>query len=216
MTDLFLIRHAESYGNLVVQAQTLSESDGGLTDLGCEQARRLAERLARTLQPDVLYSSPTSRALQTAQSIGAAIGLPVHTHAQLVELRLLKSIEGLTSEAAREGWLRARRTPDEPAFPGGESFRQLQTRAAAAIDDILQAHPGKRIAVVTHGGLIEALFFDFLCTPLDHTLEAFIQIDYTAVFHWRRFQIDGTRGWQLIAANDTRHLGELYARGQSE
>jgi len=72
MTELLLIRHGESEGN----AGTSTDPDCSLTDLGRQQARGLAERLARLdLSGFVGLTSPYRRAVQTAREITDATGL---------------------------------------------------------------------------------------------------------------------------------------------
>ncbi len=70
--DLYLVRHAQSRNN--AQPVELRVEDPALTDLGHEQARRLAERVTR-LRLTKLFTSPFRRALQTAEHVRLATGL---------------------------------------------------------------------------------------------------------------------------------------------
>lgn len=99
--ELYLIRHAQSQNNAVANAgrnrldpnagRHLSSADASLTDVGQDQARRVAEHLKKSVDKtdvrdgvadegtghgiDRLYCSPMLRALQTTESIGKALGL---------------------------------------------------------------------------------------------------------------------------------------------
>lgn len=77
VTEIWLVRHADCYQNLV---ETL---DPPLSRLGREQSTRLAERVRRA-QPDAVYSSPYRRAMETAK----AISDDVHVDERLVEMAL--------------------------------------------------------------------------------------------------------------------------------
>ena len=54
--------------------------------------------------------------------------------------------------------------------PGGESFRQFYQRSADAVEEIADKHPGSRIALVTHGGVLGAIFRYVLKLDLDADL----------------------------------------------
>ena len=73
MTELLLIRHGESEGNI----GRSSDPDCSLSELGLEQAQKLAHRLSRyDLGDFVALTSPYRRAVQTAEILSPAIGLP--------------------------------------------------------------------------------------------------------------------------------------------
>lgn len=101
---LLIIRHAESANNRIAinldydDYMRTRSPDPGITELGSEQARRLAEHLAGEPPPGApagakgrygithLYVSPMLRTLQTAAPLAAALGLPatlwvdIHEH----------------------------------------------------------------------------------------------------------------------------------------
>src|SRR5437870_6613326 len=83
-TRLYLVRHAQSQGNT---GEDLTTGDPELTEVGWEQARRLAERLARQ-RIDAIYASPFRRTQQTAHAIAEASGLKVRTKEDLREVSL--------------------------------------------------------------------------------------------------------------------------------
>src|SRR5690606_25690741 len=83
--QLYLIRHGQSYVNL--KEWTNGFTDEGLTDLGQEQAKRLARWLKETLpNVDHLYASTMKRARETAQSVADAYGCTIHFDDRLREI----------------------------------------------------------------------------------------------------------------------------------
>lgn len=210
MTNIYLIRHAQQFSVHNDQGLLLADHEDGLTEKGHAQARRVAERVANDIQPDVLYCSPLLRARQTARHVSDATGLPLNIDPNLAELRL-NCPPDVSAAAEFDGWVRARRYPYTPAFPGGEALADLQRRAAQAFDQITQTHWGKAIVVVTHGGLIEMVFYYLLGIPIEHNLVSFVHCDHTSLFHWRwlEFKDIHLSGWDLMTTNDTRHLDVL-------
>jgi broad specificity phosphatase PhoE len=210
MTHLYLIRHAQQFSAHNDQGLLLADSEDGLTEKGHAQARRLAERVLNEIQPDALYSSPLLRARQTARHVGDATGLPLNVDPNLAELRLNCPADA-SAAVEFDGWVRARRYPYTPAFPGGEALADLQRRGAYAFDQIAQTHWGKSVVAITHGGLIEMVFFQLLGIPIEHNLVSFVHCDHTGLFHWRWLEIADIHvsGWDLLTSNDIHHLDGL-------
>lgn len=152
-TRLYLIRHAQSQAN---RGETLDLADPPLTEVGQEQARRLGERLARQ-GIDAIYSSPLRRALETAEAIARATGLPMKVLADLREVAL-----GDVGDVAKITWQQARAVKERilaegswDAFPGSEGSEAVRRRVVAAFHQIIGGCPGMRVAVVTHAGVIQ-------------------------------------------------------------
>jgi broad specificity phosphatase PhoE len=158
----------------------------------------------------VLYSSPLLRARQTARHVSDATGLPLNIDPNLAELHL-NCPPDVPTAVEYNGWVRARRYPYTPAFPGGEALADLQRRGAQAFDQITQTHWGKPIVVITHGGLIEMVFYYLLGIPIERNLVSFVHCDHTGLFHWHWLEINGLNitGWDLLTSNDTHHLDGL-------
>lgn len=205
MTHLYLIRHGCQLSADAPDDQWIPEDQDVLTERGHDQAKRLGLYLATRLKPNRLYASPIARARQTAEAVSAATDLPIQFDDRLREIHLNLPPD-LTLNQIMDVWLATRRQVDRAVFAGGESFSDLQCRAAQAIDDIVATHPKEKVAIVSHGGVIETLFFHFLGLPIERNLQVFVNIHHTGVFHWRRFAFREYSGWELLAANDTRHL----------
>ena len=111
-TELYLIRHGESVPNVTPIIGGM-RGDEGLTDRGREQARLLEERLrTEDLRADQLYASTLPRALETAEYVARALGLPVQKDDALHELRP-GDADGLTVDEWRE-----RYWPEPPGANG--------------------------------------------------------------------------------------------------
>lgn len=155
-TTVILVRHAESTWNADNRWQ--GQADPPLSEAGREQARLVAERL-RTQPVSALYSSDLSRALETAAVIGQALGLLARPEPRLREIDL-GSWAGLTRQEIAERYpeeFRAWSEHKPVRAGGGETFLEMQARLEGILREIVAAHPGEAVAVVTHGGAITAL-----------------------------------------------------------
>ena len=149
---LLIIRHGETPLNV---SRVLQPADTPLSANGLAQAAALAQRLAGDveLRPTALVSSDLPRALQTAQAIAAACGLPLITSPLLHE-RNFGDLRGLPYDTLGFDPL----TRDE-APVNGESTAQFSARCAAAFAWVLAQQaalgdPHTRLAVVSHGLVI--------------------------------------------------------------
>lgn len=145
MTELCLIRHGETEWNL--KGLTQGSTDIPLNELGREQARLTGAHLTGE-RWDALYASDLSRARETAAIIGGEVGLPAPvTDARLRE-RGFGEAEGLGVD------VRKSRYTDSSSIPGAEPWAQVSERGIEALEEIVRKHDGRRLIVVSHGGLI--------------------------------------------------------------
>lgn len=112
-------------------------ADPPLSTIGREQARRLAKRL-KNRQPTAVYSSPLRRATETAQAIEGDFTLDE----RLVEMAL---------EISEDGSLEFKEAHDSAA-----------QRMRAVIDDVVRAHEGGHVILVTHAASIVACLTDVM------------------------------------------------------
>jgi probable phosphoglycerate mutase len=167
-TRVFVLRHGQSEGN-VAQVWTSSLEGYPLTERGREQARAAGERLTDR-GVTAIYASPLPRAQQTAEQVGAVLGIPVATLAGVHELDVGvhegEHDDNVAPVALRvfSAWWR-----DEDltaGFPGGETGQQIVDRMRAALDSVADRHEGETIVVVSHGGAM-AVGIQWLCDNLD-------------------------------------------------
>jgi len=165
-THLTVIRHGETLWNTEGRQQGHLNSD--LSELGLRQARAVADALAGE-HFDALYSSDLGRAVQTAETIAQRSGLDVITDARLRE-RHLGIMQGLTiaefQQKHPEEHTRFRAGDPDYALPHGESSRQRHDRNVACLNDVVQRHPGQRLLIVAHGGVLDSLFRHTLGIPI--------------------------------------------------
>lgn len=149
-------RHASTAWNREKRFQ--GSSDVPLDDGGLQQAESAARELAK-LEPTVLVTSDSQRAMQTATPLCRRLEIEPIVDARLQEADL-GEWEGLTREQVAE------RFPDEYAAwrrgtdiarGGGETYRQVAERGAAAMSDALTGlDEGQTLVAVTHGSMARA------------------------------------------------------------
>jgi probable phosphoglycerate mutase len=169
---ILLARHGETDDN-VPPLRFQGQRDTPLNARGREQARELAERVA-ALDPPVaaLWSSDLSRARETAEIVGARLGLAPRLDARLREGWRGEWEGFLFDEIAASDPERyaAWRNPGGEIgfqFPGGETLAQQQARVLECLREI-GAGPLPALAVC-HGGSIRTM----LCARDPRGLAAF-------------------------------------------
>ncbi len=164
---LFLVRHGETEWNAAGRIQGHSESD--LTDRGRAEAAAAADALSiRRLA--AVYTSPSSRALDTARAIADRHELAPITEPRLKEMNF-GELEGLTWEEIGERYPEAqnaiRGSDPNYVIPGGENRVQLIERGMAAMNDIAERHRNETVCAVSHGGTIGWFAREVLGIPHD-------------------------------------------------
>lgn len=169
-TSLILIRHGETSWNAERRLQ--GHIDIALNAEGERQAAALGEALGCE-RIDLVAASDLRRAHQTAQAVAARHGLPVQLAPALRE-RCYGAFEGLLYAEIEQ------RFPDQfaawqgrdidaimpPGARRAESFRQFYARSVGALMAFAQAHRGKTLVLVAHGGVLECAYRSALGLPL--------------------------------------------------
>ncbi|MEY2448240.1 MAG: hypothetical protein QOH79_1716 [Acidimicrobiaceae bacterium] len=172
--ELLLIRHALP---VRIEGEEGTAADPALAELGHEQADALAAYLAGE-RIDVLYTSPLRRAVQTAEPVAAQLGLEVIVDEELAEFdrhsHFYIPIEELKQEKD-ERWddlVEGRWGVDGEVDP--TTFKDV---VVEAMERVIKANPGKTVAIVCHGGVINAYFAHLL--HLDFPM--FFEPAYTSI-----------------------------------
>jgi probable phosphoglycerate mutase len=172
--ELLLIRHALP---VRIEGEEGTAADPALAELGHEQADALAAYLAGE-RIDVLYTSPLRRAVQTAEPVAAQLGLEVIVDEELAEFdrhsHFYIPIEELKQEKD-ERWddlVEGRWGVDGEVDP--TTFKDV---VVEAMERVIRANPGKTVAIVCHGGVINAYFAHLL--HLDFPM--FFEPAYTSI-----------------------------------
>ncbi len=169
MGKIYLIRHGQTAANSEKKLQ--GRMDTPLNAAGLEQAGKLAAWFS-AIPLDALYCSTLRRARMTAAPLAAACSLPVHCLAELQEASF-GLWEGLSYAEINGRWAEQMRLfltrPGDCVPPQGETFLDVQRRAGAALQAILQAQgDAANIAIVSHGGVIRVLICLLLEIPLNN------------------------------------------------
>ena len=167
MTEFIFIRHGETDWNR--QQRFQGQIDVPLNEAGHLQAARLAERLAAE-RADVLVCSDLLRARQTAAPLAEAWAMEPAADAGLRE-QSFGVLDGLDVPTIKqrhpELWAQWLEQRADFQLPGGESLQQFHRRVLAATGALAERHAGARIAVVTHGGVLDMLWRTAKALPLD-------------------------------------------------
>ncbi len=166
-TQIILIRHGETEWNSQKRMQGHSNSD--LSSVGQAQIQALGKWM-KNVPFDLIYSSDSLRAKQTAEAITQFSGHELQFDQRLRE-KNLGVFEGLTSEEARqrhpEVFRLFKTAGSKYVIDEGESTQQLQDRALEIVNEILIKHPEERVLLLTHGGFIRVVMKHSLGLSID-------------------------------------------------
>jgi broad specificity phosphatase PhoE len=161
-TRVFLVRHGATI--LTAEDRFAGATDVPLSDEGRIQAARLSLRLQG--EPvSAVYASPMGRTIETASILAKPHGLEVLPRDGLREIdhghweqKTRGEVDQQFPEEARE-W---DKDPYTFAPSGGESGLAVTARALPALIEIVRAHPGGNILVVSHKATIRLLLSSLL------------------------------------------------------
>ncbi|MDP6127784.1 MAG: histidine phosphatase family protein [Dehalococcoidales bacterium] len=147
MKKIILARHGETAWN--VEEIFRGRIDVELNETGRRQAQLLAGHLL-DINIEAVYSSPLSRALETAEAIAGRRRLEVDVSAGLMDLDF-GEWQGLSRRevaerypALHEEWLNH---PERVRFPAGGSLSAVRERATGLIDELIGKHTGTLVLV---------------------------------------------------------------------
>jgi probable phosphoglycerate mutase len=193
--ELLLIRHALPVRRELV----VGAADPGLSPAGRAQTEHLADYLAAE-QFDAFYCSPLRRAVETGAPVAARHGLePVvvddvaewdRMSPEYVPVEELKAADDPRWRALVEG-----------VWTSDEGPAQFRARVLRAIEHIVDSHPGGRIGIVCHGGVINTYLAAVL--GLDPARPGFFYPNYTSI---HRVMAASTGERSIVTINETSHL----------
>lgn len=203
VTTLYLIRHGETEGSEIQRYK--GSIDIPLSDNGKKQMEQLAKYLSGTSVnrgedtkefnprrssclrfsgPDIsaVYCSDLSRAIKSAEKIAEPYSLnPIIVPA--LRERNFGEWEGMSFDEIRrkypyefDSWAG---NPLRFSPISGESTTEVKERTMKALDDIIAAHNGQSIALISHGGVIRIILCQILGIPLENIFR--IEQDYSAL-----------------------------------
>ena len=198
---LYLIRHCQTGSNKQHLFQGRIDTD--INEEGARQLDLLAERF-RDIPLDAVYSSPLLRARRTAEAVARYRSLPVRQDPRLIEIDV-GAWEGRSwDRLLLEDPERCRLWLEEPGLfqaEGGETMEAVYARMGEALLDIAAAHPGERVAVVSHGCAIR----NALCFARGWPITRLNEVPWCDNTGVSTLEIEGKR-IRVIAENDRSHL----------
>lgn len=156
ITKLTLVRHGTT--EWMEQGITHGHLDAPLSKRGVGEAQATAD-LLRGRSYDAIYCSPSGRAMQTAQIIGASVqlqptplnGLMEHHFGVLEGKPILWTPN--RAQLRKElilGWF-------VPVWKGGESFSVMYRRVRGTLAQVVRQHSGGKVLLVSHHGVINVI-----------------------------------------------------------
>lgn len=200
MVKVILIRHGETDWNK--QQVFRGRIDVALNEVGLAQAKAVVTSL-KDVQIDAIYSSPLSRALETAKILAGNRNIEVMLEEGFIDIDFGKW-QGLSHQKVKEKhkdlyemWLAE---PQMVTFPEGENLQKVLTRSMKALEKVIKNHPGETVAVVSHRVSNKVLLCSVLGLDLSHFW--YIKQDTCAI---NRFEYKNGR-FYLTLLNDICHL----------
>jgi probable phosphoglycerate mutase len=204
VTEIVLVRHGQQVFPDPATAAIADWIDPPLSPIGERQAAAVGRYLsARPV--DAVFSSQLLRANHTGRAIAGHHGLEVQVLEELREIETFRDLPQdrtpmdvlgeITLRGARERFMR-HRTWD--VYPASERHWEFRLRTANAIEGIAALHPGKRVVIACHGGVINSYVGEVL--GLDVAM--FFRPAHASVH--RVLAQEGVRALQSL--NETHHL----------
>lgn len=202
VTEVLLIRHAQQ--DVDFEGAMSDVVDPPLSAHGRRQARITGEALS-TLKLDAVFVSPLKRALETAEAIARHHRFELQAMEDLREVEIFRELprDQTAKQALGADLLEAVRSRmlnelSWDVYPCSESSHEFRKRAINAVETAIARNLGERIAVVCHGGVINAYAGHIIGSPYDmffRPAHASVSIVLAA---------GGRRVLRLL--NDTHHL----------
>jgi broad specificity phosphatase PhoE len=203
MTHIYLVRHGQTAWNK--EEIFRGRSDVPLNETGLREAE-LAAQFFRGLEIRAVYSSPLSRASQTAGKIADVLSLKVEPLEGIIDMsfgvwegRPLREIKASDGDRYRL-W---QEEPHRLKLSGGERLDEVRKRSMAALETVIRRHPEEAVILVTHRVINKVI----LCAVLGLDNSHFWQLsqDTTAInlIHYRHGK------YYLLLMNESCHLKPL-------
>ena len=204
MVKLYLIRHAESMGN--VEEFFQGSLDVEVSPKGLRQLEELKERF-KNIKLDRIYTSPLKRAVKTARYVN------FYQHIDLIKIPELSEINA--------GGFQGEKWSDLPLLypqeyrdwkenqenfqsPDGESMKDVYNRMTGAMNKIISENKNRTIAVISHGCAIKT----YQCYLMGKSLSYMSQIGWADNTSVSEIVFDDDSKPDIIYLNDSTHLSE--------
>jgi phosphoserine phosphatase len=200
-TTIILVRHGQTDWNRIEHFR--GRFNVPLNAIGRKQAEQVARRIASQWKPAAIFTSPLSRAMQTAETIAQKVHLSALTADGLVDIDY-GQWQGLTPEEARQQWpdlvTNWYEHPEAVEIPGGETLVQVRNRSMSAIKEISWLHPDQEIILVSHTVVNRLILLGVLGLGIERFWH--LRQEPCAINVIEKSEKDFT----LVSMNDTCHL----------
>lgn len=164
-TIIDLLRHGEVEGGACFRGST----DDPLTPFGWQQM----EKAVNGGSWDCIISSPLRRCRDFAQALAERVGISLHLDGRLREVcfgrwegMTAAALMGICPEALAKFW----QAPFAHPPPGAEPLHGFEQRVLNAWREITCIHCGRRVLIITHGGVIRAILRQVRDLPREELL----------------------------------------------
>jgi len=205
---IYLIRHGESEGN---KKQTHQFPHTPLSENGRLQAGALAKRL-EGVPFDLIYSSTSTRARETAEIINKKVNCKIETSEDLAEMKMPSEIHGKKVNNPKVVKIRKQIWDNYPKgnwrYSDEETFEELNERVKRVISHLEEKHNNQKILIVSHSTMIKAIvgrvvFADGLTPETLFSMRLRMWAQNTGITICEKHK---KYGWQLNTWNDMTHV----------
>lgn len=180
--NLYLIRHGQVESRF--EGKLVGATNADLSPSGREQAIRLNQILIRK-SPDICFSSPMRRCLDTANHAMASLNIELRQLEQIRELDF-GEWEGVSFKDIKRldplGVEKMKRCDLDFRFPKGESLSDFIERIETSTDRLLRT-PQDSVVVFAHGGVIRFMVCKLLGVAYDR--HSFFNVNYASVYEFK-------------------------------
>lgn len=206
MTKFYIIRHCEAEGNVKRIFQGSTDMD--ISELGAQQLEFLGKRF-ESVDVDVIYSSPLTRAKKTAHAIADRKGMTVKVFDGLREVcggvidgnPIFESFKKYPHLA--DAW---DNHPQDFAPENGEPMRDAYERIWKAVSEIVKENKGKSIVATSHGGVIRCL----MCRLLYQDINRLKDVPWSENTAITLVEFQDDLSYNIVFSNNHLHLPEKY------
>ena len=200
-TEFYIVRHGQTAANLAAVIQ--GQRDTLLDETGQKQIQLLGDFLKEETF-DIVYASDLKRTRDTAQAIMQYHpDLPIEFTSELREWDL-GELEGKSYAELDIKYpvlmQNIRQSSRKSAPPGGETMQQFLERITRFMENTARKHAGKKILLVTHGGVIQRIFDLTFGETASGNLRPLCNNASLSVF------LNKNQRWQLACWNNTAFL----------
>ena len=189
-------------GVRLVLVRHQGQLDEPLNAVGVQQAKAAAARFAPGMV-DAIHCSDLLRASQTAAEIGAVTGVPVVPEAVWRERHFGRFQGWVYADIQRddpETYRRIEARDPDLDLQGGESLMQVRARIEAALAGLVQRYRGQRVVVVSHGGVLDAIYRLVTGKPVSEPRDFPIHNACICQLRWQAGR------WEILQWADIAHL----------